>query len=264
MFQFSRFQLATAFLALILLRLSVGFHFFNEGITKIRAGDFTAKYFLGDAKGPLAPYFKQMLDDPEGKVKLCITESTGPTGETVFAIDPEFTFLIWNDFIDRASNYYGFGSPDLQRQIADRREKLAEKIVAGRVDPGLEIDTRKLELQRDLDEQSILALRRQPGRLEEILTGSSGTTRRFPGGESDRDRVTFQHRQSHHRIPTRRTESPPGSLVRGFLAKPESTKFGPIGQSNSTNGRARWLRFGIPWRHKSIRWLWMPRPNGLI
>ena len=78
MIQFSRFQLATTFLALIVLRLAVGFHFFNEGITKIQSGDFTAKYFLSDVKGPLAPYFKRLLDDPDGKVKLCVTESVRP------------------------------------------------------------------------------------------------------------------------------------------------------------------------------------------
>jgi uncharacterized membrane protein YphA (DoxX/SURF4 family) len=207
LFQFSRFQLAMAFLALILLRLSVGFHFFNEGITKFQTGDFTAKYFLNDAKGPLAPYFKKMLDDPEGKGKLCISESIGADGETVFAVDPEFTFLIWNDFIDQATDYYAFGSPDLQEQIADRREKLAEKIVAARADSGLAMDARELEIQRDVDEQSILAIRLQPGRVEEILTDYQVQLTDFLEGNqteivshfSTADRTTGFQRDGQHR-----------------------------------------------------------------
>ena len=169
MIQFSRFQLATTFLALIVLRLAVGFHFFNEGITKIQSGDFTAKYFLGDAKGPLAPYFKQLLDDPDGKVQLCVTESVRPDGESFFATDPEFTFLIWNDFIDRATNYFGLGSPELEQQISERREELAQKIVASRASAETAGQAREFEKQREVDEQSIFSIRAQPGRAEEIL-----------------------------------------------------------------------------------------------
>ena len=169
MFQLSRFQLAAAFIALILLRLSVGFHFFNEGITKIQSRDFTAKYFLGDAQGPLAPYFKAMLEDPDGKIRLCVVEATNAEGETYLSADPELTLLIWNDFVDQATDYYGLGSPDLQQQIADRRESLAQKVVAARRDSATAVDTEELERQRAADEQSILAIRQQPRRVEEIL-----------------------------------------------------------------------------------------------
>ena len=41
--------------------------------------------------------------DPDGKVKLCIKESTNEYGETRYSVDPEFTHLNWNEFLDQAA-----------------------------------------------------------------------------------------------------------------------------------------------------------------
>ncbi len=96
-------------------------------------------------------------------------KTTNDEGETYFSTDPELTFLIWNDFIDQATDYFGFGSSDLQQQIVERRESLAQKVVAARRDSESAVDTRELERQRAVDEQSILAIRDQTRRVEEIL-----------------------------------------------------------------------------------------------
>ncbi len=44
-------------IALVALRIVVGWHFFMEGSTKVREGGFTSVGFLTAAKGPLAPQF---------------------------------------------------------------------------------------------------------------------------------------------------------------------------------------------------------------
>ena len=168
--QLSKFQLCLAFVFLMILRVVVGYHFYKEGTNKLKYG-FTSKYFLSAAKGPFAPYFKGMLDDPDGMQKLCVNESTADDGTRSFTIDPELTIALWDEFLDEANQYYGFGSPDLQKKIAARRESLAEQINKARVDEDTSVNTRELENQRRQDEQSILAIREQPKRMEAILAG---------------------------------------------------------------------------------------------
>lgn len=170
MISLTRTQLVTAFIALMLLRIAVGFHFFKEGTNKLKSGTFDAKYFLASAKGPLAPYFKSMLDDPDGRIKLCIAKP----GDSDFAdgveLNPEFTFLIWDNFVDEVSSYYGFGSPELEQEIAERRERLAKQITEARESGSATVDTDDLERQREIDERSILALRQQPRQAEAIFS----------------------------------------------------------------------------------------------
>ena len=64
----------------MLLRIVVGYHFYKEGTAKLKSGTFTSKYFLSAAKGPLAPYFKSMLEDPDGMEQLCIKETKSDDG----------------------------------------------------------------------------------------------------------------------------------------------------------------------------------------
>ncbi len=147
----------------------MGYHFYKEGTNKLKSGTFTSKYFLSAAKGPFAPLFKQMLDDPDGMEKLCVKEVINEDGTRSLTVDPELTFAIWGQFLDEADQYYDFGSQELEEKIAQRREKLADQIKAARSNKDTSVDTAELEAQRELDEQSILQLRGQPKRLKEIL-----------------------------------------------------------------------------------------------
>lgn len=132
-----------AFLSILALRLIVGFHFFNEGVDKLNdKGGWTAEYFLKGAKGPLAPHFHAMADDADGRKQLCIAKTEKDNGKEKYVVDPKITFAIWQDFVDRATSYYGFGSP----------EKIKE-LTAARADSD--------EMANQLDAQ-INALRQQP------------------------------------------------------------------------------------------------------
>ncbi len=57
-------------LALIALRVGIGWHFYMEGATKVRSNDFSSIGFLTAAKGPLAENFQQMIWDHDGKIRL--------------------------------------------------------------------------------------------------------------------------------------------------------------------------------------------------
>ena len=118
----------------------------------------------------MAPLFKQMLDDPDGKKKLCIVEKVGEDGEVSYSVDPELTQLIWDQgFANEATLHYDFGSEALQEELAAEREKLKNKIIDARSKQDKSVDTRALEATRAKYEQDILKIREQPQRLEDIL-----------------------------------------------------------------------------------------------
>lgn len=109
----------TVLLALLALRAIIGFHFFNEGITKIQSGKFSCEPFLRQAKGPFAPFYSELLDDHDGHIRLCIKpmsddplEESGPP-----QIDASRTVGIWEDFVDRARSH--FSMDESQSRQAD-------------------------------------------------------------------------------------------------------------------------------------------------
>jgi uncharacterized membrane protein YphA (DoxX/SURF4 family) len=55
---------------LVLLRITVGWHFFKEGAVKVQEGSFSSNGFLAGAKGPLADQFHAMIPDYYGLERL--------------------------------------------------------------------------------------------------------------------------------------------------------------------------------------------------
>lgn len=58
-----------AILFLVLLRLVIGWHFFQEGAVKVRDG-FSSTGFLAAAKGPFAKNFQAMIPDYDGTIRM--------------------------------------------------------------------------------------------------------------------------------------------------------------------------------------------------
>ncbi len=56
--------------AIVLLRVGVGWHFYMEGATKVKGGDFKSEGFLNAAEGPLADQFHALVWDYNGAVRL--------------------------------------------------------------------------------------------------------------------------------------------------------------------------------------------------
>lgn len=77
---------------LILLRVTIGWHFYTEGVEKYTAGDWDAKPFFSNARGPAAEQFRQLVWDWDGSIRL----------------DEKTTMLHLAKFRDRIANHYGF------------------------------------------------------------------------------------------------------------------------------------------------------------
>ncbi len=57
-------------LALIALRVGIGWHFYMEGASKVRSGNFSSVGFLNAAKGPLADKYQELIWDHDGELRL--------------------------------------------------------------------------------------------------------------------------------------------------------------------------------------------------
>lgn len=82
----------TGVLMLVLLRVTIGWHFLSEGYDKFVQPSWDAKPFFANARGPVAPQFRQMVWDYDGSLRTNVEKTT-----VHFAI-----------FRDRASKHYGF------------------------------------------------------------------------------------------------------------------------------------------------------------
>ena len=118
----SRFNLSLIFLTIIALRLVVGFHFYKEGVDKLNYG-FDAQKFLKGAKGPFKDMFLSMTDDANGRMQLGITETLDKDENTNYFINHDRTLAVWDDFIEEATHYYAFGSPEIIEKLEAEIER---------------------------------------------------------------------------------------------------------------------------------------------
>jgi uncharacterized membrane protein YphA (DoxX/SURF4 family) len=77
---------------LVLLRLSIGWHFYSEGIEKVQSGTFDTAPYFAISRGPFAENFRQLVWDGEGHLRR----------------DVKQTKQWWAQFRDRAGRHYGF------------------------------------------------------------------------------------------------------------------------------------------------------------
>jgi len=169
--QLSRFHLFLALAAILVLRVTVGYHFFKEGTNKLKYG-FDASGFLSSAKGPLADQFKTMVDDHDGKKRLGIKIDQSASGIGSVSVSPEQTLALWTDFRDQAAGLYRFGDPELVERLKTQRTKMAEDILTART-AGDAKKAQDLEQERKRAEQKIIKIRSQLPRAEEILNSAS-------------------------------------------------------------------------------------------
>lgn len=106
--------------SLVLLRLAIGIHFFQEGGGKLADPKPFSGGFFGSAKGPLAPAFKGMIWDPDGRMRLGLPAENNPSfAGHVFKADPNATLNHWESYRNRISSHYGFD---------EKQNKAAEKV----------------------------------------------------------------------------------------------------------------------------------------
>ncbi len=109
-------------LAIIGLRLTIGFHFLNEGLDKfIDPKPFTG-YFLASSKGPLAPWLKSYIWDPDGLVRLGYVPGGNGTPRADFTATEQY----WNDYAQRVARHHRFSEQQAQQAgkvLAEHHER---------------------------------------------------------------------------------------------------------------------------------------------
>lgn len=98
-------------LALIALRVTIGWHFYMEGVSKVRGHDFSSEGFLASAQGPLADNFQGMIWDNEGRLRL-----DQPQVNTLFA-----------DAAKRAGDHFQLTEEQL-KQVDRIRKQYTDKL----------------------------------------------------------------------------------------------------------------------------------------
>ena len=111
-----------AVLALVLLRVAIGWHFLYEGMWKYSHASFTAEPFLKQSRGPFASFYRNLIPDYFGTERLNYERMTAR----------------WGDLKNRYAVRFGF--TDEQRQAADaalarRSRQLNELLREERQDP---------------------------------------------------------------------------------------------------------------------------------
>lgn len=95
---------------LVLLRVSVGWHFYTEGLDKW-SGDFDAGRFFAAARGPFAETYKQSVWDWEGSIRL----------------DQDRTLESWENYANTVSRHYGFDA-EQNEQIAAAYQRAQKQL----------------------------------------------------------------------------------------------------------------------------------------
>ncbi len=93
---------------LVILRVTIGWHFLYEGVWKIvNADQFSAAGFLGAAKGPAAPLFHWMVPDIDGRRRLALKERVDDKGNAF--VTSESYLNAWARLKDQAVDRYKLG-----------------------------------------------------------------------------------------------------------------------------------------------------------
>jgi hypothetical protein len=124
------------------MRVGIGFHFFTEGADKLNSPGWTSAGFLGNAHGPFADSFHNMVWDADGLARLDFDE----------------TKSLWDHFRERAVRIYAF---------EDSQAKQAEAIFKRRL---VQLEAHFDENKRDIEEYRLGIARRDAYRQQKDRT----------------------------------------------------------------------------------------------
>lgn len=99
--------------AIVLLRVGIGVHFLAEGLTKLENPKPFSGGFFGNAKGPLAPVYKNLVWDADG----------------LYRLDVQTTVEDWDAYRQRIVNHYGFDEKQ-QKAAADTVKRYEGRLKA--------------------------------------------------------------------------------------------------------------------------------------
>ena len=149
----SSYRIGTlAVLAIVALRLAIGWHFFREGADKLVSGKFSSAGFMVIAKGPLTPLFHWFVWDLDGRVRL----------------DREGTLEAWNQYREQVVAHFGFD----QKQAAKAKDaqKLREQQFTSLLDENAEDIAKYFQGLERRDKYRAEASRTEVASLRDQLT----------------------------------------------------------------------------------------------
>jgi uncharacterized membrane protein YphA (DoxX/SURF4 family) len=107
---------------LVLLRLVIGIHFFQEGAGKLSDPKPFSAGFFGNAKGPLAEVYQGMVWDSDGRIRLGLPADNNPSfSGHAFKPDPSPLLSHWEAYRNRAVTHFEFD--EKQTKSAERINK---------------------------------------------------------------------------------------------------------------------------------------------
>lgn len=167
-----------AILFLVALRFVVGFHFYMEGASKVKEGNFSSTGFLAAAKGPFADKFHQLIPDYDGRFRLPELRELMPEADQKPTKDDSNKLLSYKklfEFVDsfasEAKSVYKF----TETQAASADEIVVntkEKLVAVADDWGPQINEylrgfeRVAKNDRDEMRNNVAGMRKQKDEIE--------------------------------------------------------------------------------------------------
>ncbi len=144
-----------AIVFLVLLRLTIGWHFFQEGVSKVRDGNFSSTPFLAAAKGPFASQFHALIPDYDGAIR----------------IDAERMSEVAKEFADKAAAEFGFteaqqnDAKDVLKDFEARRKAIYSEWTS-EIDEYQKGLVRKGVLDADPSRNNVTSLRNQREEIE--------------------------------------------------------------------------------------------------
>jgi uncharacterized membrane protein YphA (DoxX/SURF4 family) len=163
-----------AVVTLVALRLGIGWHFFQEGATKLPDPSWTAAHFFTGSKGPLHPLYEMLVWDVDGKIRLnyAQTEHGWPR------IDLDQTRSFWDAYRAQVEEYYGFDDKQ-KEQAAACQEHWEDQLRAYFAENEAKILEyfhgldRAQANARDVAKRQVASLRGQAEKIDAELTGAA-------------------------------------------------------------------------------------------
>lgn len=198
----TKYQIGTlTVVALVALRLGIGWHFFKEGAKKFHNPDFTANVFFEQAKGPLAGVFQMMVPDRTGHLRL----------------DRKATKDAWQAYANRVARHFGFDQQQQQRADNVRKQWLA-RLDQFFSDNGEEIKEYFLQVQRVVDAKTDKTMRDVPFQRVRITSKEAELRATLGGFTSQLKSIAQQYQRDLHAIANAQQRQ------RGDLAIPDVSR----------------------------------------
>jgi len=123
-------------LFMVVLRIAIGWHFFYEGVWKIKSGTFSATPYLLASVGPLKDVFHAMINDKDGFQRIGIERDQDGN---VVAIKPDYQIAQINAKCDLIERHYQL--TDAQKAVLkETREAKIAEVTSIAADPELLIE----------------------------------------------------------------------------------------------------------------------------